>query len=308
MCAGSPRNYSTSLWLQDSGLLRAGSTKQLCVCCPLLVSISPSRTFGQWDETFGVPADGVCRIQFAEHLNNSLMRYPPLVTPFGKFAFPPDEINFVSAHWQRGHAQTIAVVHWKWIAKNCCAVRRRYLALAIEGIWPKRKHRTFDAFFGKFIQFMSAQNDKRKFRSFPVKQQFNDTEYVVFESQIFNDVYEPQFGSGDVWYFRWEGENNSLHLHANKPTGRCINLTCPGAYRYTASIPKQQPRNWSRPVLCFTASNRKSKPDCRFSIVTNSGKQHGRKVFKAENIGPWRTIYRHKRLRLLFIPMNPFIH
>ena len=49
--------------------------------------------------------------------------------------------------------------------------------------------------FGKLIQYLSTSDDKRKFRSYPVKQEFSDTEAVVFESQVYNDIFEPVFGN-----------------------------------------------------------------------------------------------------------------
>ncbi len=72
-----------------------------------------------------------------------------------------------------------------------------------EGLWRWRLNeydRTentvfFDEVFGKLIQFLSTTDDKRKFRSYPVRQEFSDTEAVVFESQVYNDIFEPVYGN-----------------------------------------------------------------------------------------------------------------
>lgn len=72
-----------------------------------------------------------------------------------------------------------------------------------EGLWRWRLNefdRTentlfFDEVFGKLIQFLSTTDDKRKFRSYPVRQEFSDTEPVVFESQVYNDIFEPVYGN-----------------------------------------------------------------------------------------------------------------
>lgn len=72
-----------------------------------------------------------------------------------------------------------------------------------EGLWRWRLNeydRTentvfFDEIFGKLIQFLSTTDDKRKFRSYPVRQEFSDTEAVVFESQVYNDIFEPVYGN-----------------------------------------------------------------------------------------------------------------
>ncbi len=72
-----------------------------------------------------------------------------------------------------------------------------------EGMWRWRLNeydRTentvfFDELFGKLFQFLSTTDDKRKFRSYPVLQEFSDTEAVVFETQVYNDIFEPVYGN-----------------------------------------------------------------------------------------------------------------
>ena len=170
----------------------------------LLPSLGIDLTFesaGQWDEVFGIPADDFSTFDLPENLNNSLARYPPLITPFGKFGFPPDAKTVLQ---QRiGSVPTNRPLLWYADLPTARNGTSRFALLAGEGIWRWRLKEydlsettvTFDSFFSKLIQFLSSKEDKRKFRCFPVKQQFNDTEYVVFESQIFNEVFEPQFGS-----------------------------------------------------------------------------------------------------------------
>lgn len=72
-----------------------------------------------------------------------------------------------------------------------------------EGLWRWRLNEfdrtentvAFDEVFGKLIQFLSTTDDKRKFRSYPLQQEFADTEPVVFESQVYNDIFEPVYGN-----------------------------------------------------------------------------------------------------------------
>lgn len=72
-----------------------------------------------------------------------------------------------------------------------------------EGLWRWRLNEfdrrentlAFDEVFGKLIQFLSTTEDKRKFRSYPLRQEFSETEAVVFESQVYNDIFEPVYGN-----------------------------------------------------------------------------------------------------------------
>ncbi len=80
---------------------------------------------------------------------------------------------------------------------------RKIAAMIGEGLWRWRlnefdrteKTEAFDELFGKLLQYLSTSEDKRKFRSGPIRQEFSDTEPVLFESQAFNDIFEPIFGN-----------------------------------------------------------------------------------------------------------------
>jgi hypothetical protein len=182
-------------------------------------------------------------------LNNSLTRYPPLITPFGKFGFPPDANSIL---FQRiGSVPTQRPLLWFIDLPTAKSGNGRFALLAGEGIWRWRlkeydlneNTETFDSFFGKLIQFMSSKDDKRKFRCFPVKQQFNDTEYVVFESQIFNDVFEPQFES--MVSIDIVNEKGATQKFTYTPTvGRPrYQFSLPaGVYRYSAFIDRDGKR------------------------------------------------------------------
>jgi hypothetical protein len=80
---------------------------------------------------------------------------------------------------------------------------RRVGIMLGEGLWRWRLHNyaknesteVFDELFGKLFQFLSTAEDKRRFRCFTVKQEFSETEPVVFESQVFNNIFEPVYGN-----------------------------------------------------------------------------------------------------------------
>jgi len=99
-----------------------------------------------------------------------------------------------------------------------------------EGLWRWKLNEfdkteqtaSFDELFGKLIQFLTTTDDKRKFRSYPIKQEFSDTEPVVFESQVYNDIYEPIYG-------------NSIEINITDETGKknlYSYVTSPGNIRY----------------------------------------------------------------------------
>jgi hypothetical protein len=244
-------------------------------------------TMGQWDETFGIPAEEFSAFKMPENLNNSLTRYPPLATPFGKFAFPADARSIL---FQRiGSVATRRPLLWYLENEG-----QKIAVLSGEGVWRWRlkefdlteNTETFDSFFGKFIQFMSSKDDRRKFRSFPIKQQFNDTEYVVFESQIFNDVFEPQFGNEvtlDILDEKGKATRFTYTPTAARPQYQ-FNLSA-GAYRYNASITRNNKQEMDRGQFSVSPLQIESQNlTADFQMLRVLAANTGGKFFQSDNI------------------------
>lgn len=114
-----------------------------------------------------------------------------------------------------------------------------------EGLWRWRLNefdRTentvyFDEVFGKLVQFLSTTDDKRKFRSYPVRQEFSDTEAVVFESQVYNDIFEPVYGNSVQIDLTSEDGKRSDYTYVISPgnTRYQIGGLTQGVYRYRSS-------------------------------------------------------------------------
>jgi hypothetical protein len=100
-----------------------------------------------------------------------------------------------------------------------------------EGMWRWRLHEfsktentnAFDEVFGKLIQYLSTATNKSRFRSYPIEQEFSTTEAVVFESQVYNDIFEPVYG-------------NTIDIEITNEKGRKLNYS----YAITAGTSRYQ--------------------------------------------------------------------
>ncbi|HMG93808.1 MAG TPA: hypothetical protein VK589_27305, partial [Chryseolinea sp.] len=128
--------------------------------------------------------------------NAILQNYPPVSVPFGKMKIPGSAMPLL---FQRvGNVATEKPLLYVNVEDN-----RKVCVMLGEGLWRWKLNEfdrfensvAFDEVFGKLIQYLSTSDDKRKFRSYPIKQEFSDTEAVVFESQVYNDIFEPVFGN-----------------------------------------------------------------------------------------------------------------
>ncbi|HEX6889781.1 MAG TPA: VWA domain-containing protein, partial [Chryseolinea sp.] len=128
--------------------------------------------------------------------NTILQNYPPVSVPFGKMKIPGSAMPLL---FQRvGNVSTEKPLLYVNVEDN-----RKVCVMLGEGLWRWKLNEfdrfentgAFDEVFGKLIQYLSTSDDKRKFRSYPIKQEFSDTEAVVFESQVYNDIFEPVYGN-----------------------------------------------------------------------------------------------------------------
>lgn len=145
-----------------------------------------------------VPGTNPAFSQFviSSETNSIINNYPPVSVPFGKLKIPG---NITPLLYQRvGSLTTEKPLLFLDTQDN-----RKICVMMGEGLWRWKLNEfdryensaAFDEVFGKLIQYLSTTDDKRKFRSYPVKQEFSDSEAVVFESQVYNDIFEPVYGN-----------------------------------------------------------------------------------------------------------------
>jgi len=114
-----------------------------------------------------------------------------------------------------------------------------------EGIWRWRLHEYnlrgnnegFDELMLKLIQYLSTKVDKRKFKCSPIKNEVTTNETVVFETEIYNDLYELVFDKEiDLTLTNREGESLKYNYVNAKDNSRYkINGLSDGIYQYRAT-------------------------------------------------------------------------
>lgn len=134
---------------------------------------------------------GFSQFVLTENLRKELLKFPPLVTPFGEY---------------KAGANTQVLLY-----QNIKKIKTNYPLLAFnetdgiktavlcgEGLWRWRlidyfENNTYDVvneLIQKTVLLTSLKADKRKFRINTSKNLFKDNEKVMFEAQLFNDSYE----------------------------------------------------------------------------------------------------------------------
>ncbi len=123
---------------------------------------------------------------------------------------------------------------------------RKTAVMLAEGLWQWRLQeyakyentQAFDGLISKLTQYLSAKEDKRRFKVYPEKDVFEDTEPVVFETEIYNEIYEEIYGyeiSLKLTDEAGESRNYSYITNESNTRYRISNLP-EGIYQFEALV------------------------------------------------------------------------
>ncbi|MCF0058039.1 VWA domain-containing protein [Dyadobacter sp. CY356] len=209
---------------------------------PLLNTLNRSLTVnvnqGQFDKVTARYNPSFQQINFNDESMKLLERLPPLSVPFGEYNISPGTETIL--YQKVGSLNTT-----KPLLILNTATEQKTAILAGEGIWQWRqeefaltgKHELVDNLFQKVIQILSVRDDKRKFRIYPVKPEFDAGEEVVFQTEIYNDIYEPIYGQEvklDIMDEKGKTKQYNYTHSAENPRFNISGLT-DGVYRFQAS-------------------------------------------------------------------------
>ncbi len=193
---------------------------------------------GQWDEVTPLINSQFRDFNFSDNINGVFSRYPPAAVPFGKFTVPS---NAQVLLYQR----IGSVATERPLVLSVDENNRKMGIIMGDGLWrwslnefsETEKTDAFDEVFGKLIQYLSTKEDKRKFRSFPLQNEFTDAEPVVFESQVYNDLYEQVYGNSiDIELRDEDGKIKQYNYVTGAGNSRYrVGSLKEGVYRYKAT-------------------------------------------------------------------------
>ncbi len=171
-----------------------------------------------FDEVTPVANPDFPNFTLSPEASSILSEYPPVFVHFGKVTLPQTASTFL-------YQQVGSVATQKPLLAIDVNDSRKIGVMLGEGLWRwklnefERNENSagFDEIFGKLLQFLSTTEDKRKFRSYPIKQEFSDTEAVIFESQVYNDIFEPIYGNEIEIFLTDESGKKTDYTYVTSP-------------------------------------------------------------------------------------------
>ncbi len=222
---------------KSSLLLIIGSKTNLRVLAANGVPLNFANTT-QRDEVTPIVNPAFHDFEFSENSNSVFARYPPIAVPFGKYTYPPNAQ--VLLNQQIGSVPTDRPLLLAWEENN-----HKVAVFVGDGLWRWRleefssteKTEVFDETFSKLVQYLSTLDDKRKFRFFPVQNEFSDEMPVVLEGQVYNDLFEKVYGNKIDLTLRDEKGKSTQYSYVLSPGGEQYKIggLHDGSYDFTAT-------------------------------------------------------------------------
>ncbi|QJW90677.1 VWA domain-containing protein [Spirosoma taeanense] len=168
-----------------------------------------------------------------------LSKLPPMLVPYGEFRLQPGSEVVL---WQQvGSVRTTKPL----LALNLTSPRKTAV-LAGEGLWSWRleeyaltdKQEVVDELMQKVIQLISVKEDRRKLRVYPIRNEFVAGEKVIFETELYNDIYERVYDKPVRLEISDEkGLTRTYNYTPTEANSRFeISRLPEGAYRFRASV------------------------------------------------------------------------
>ncbi|HEY8402653.1 MAG TPA: VWA domain-containing protein [Cytophagaceae bacterium] len=178
------------------------------------------------------------KFKFESESQTAVNVSPPVTVPYGEFKFKKD--GDVVLYQKVG-----SVVSGKPLLMVSADAGRKTAVLAGEGIWEWRMHeyretqdtKNFDKLIGNLIQYLSSKEDKRKFRCYPVANEFFVGDQVLFEVETYNDIYEKIYGQKIDLKIKDEEGKTLTYSFVNSETHSMFEVKGlkEGIYKYTGS-------------------------------------------------------------------------
>ena len=149
----------------------------------------------QTDQVTPIFEPNFSRFRYPDEYQGVANRYPPVTVPFGRVNMKTAaEVLF------RQRVGNIETSKPLWVLSTGEA-QKQAVTLG-EGLWQWRlqeynrqgSQQAFDELVSKTVQYLSTREDKRKFKVYPLANEYNENEPVILETEVYNDIYEEVYG------------------------------------------------------------------------------------------------------------------
>lgn len=175
---------------------------------------------------------------FKPEFRSIISTFPPVNVPFGKYELPGDaEILLYQRVGNVVTDKPLLVIGKDNNAKSAVMIGDGMWQWRLQEFAKTGKQEAFDELISKTIQYLSAKEDKRKFRVYPINNEIDDSEPVVFENEIYNEIFERIYNQDiDLEITSESGEKSNYNYTITEANSQYrIGGLKEGIYSYKAS-------------------------------------------------------------------------
>jgi hypothetical protein len=192
----------------------------------------------EYDQVFPLLNGNFSLFTYGEENRRNLAGYSPVQVPFGRLQ--------VASWGQVLLQQRIGRIDTeKPLLVAGVQDEKKTAVMLGEGMWQWRlqeyaateAYKAFDELVQKTVQLLATRDDRRRFKVYPLEEEVLDTEGVVFETEVYNKIYERIWGQGVNLLITDEGGKQyrySYQNSRNNPRYSVRNLP-QGVYQFRAT-------------------------------------------------------------------------
>lgn len=190
----------------------------------------PDKVTGSFNKSFSK-----FKIENTEIFEN----YPPIQVPYANYSVTGSaEILMYQRLGSVTTNSPLMVVYDDGSNKSATLMGQDIWKWRLQEAALNESSRSFDELVTKTVQFLSVKNDKEQFRFTPRSSTFQDSSPVLFDVEVYNDIYERIYGNEvkiDITNSNGETQVYSFVDSELNSTFRAPNLP-PGIYQFEAAV------------------------------------------------------------------------
>jgi len=236
----------------------------------------------------------------SESSRAKIQNFAPLNTPFGNYG-NKGQISVLLTQQIGKVGTNKPLLAFSKEGSNRSAV------LVGEGIWRWRledfkensNHQAVDELISKVVQYLSSKEDKRKFRVYPARNTFDESEHIILNGELYNDAYE-LVNTPDAAVTLKNNNNKSFPFLFSR-TGNSYLLDAgilpPGEYSFIAKTKLGNTQHQANGQFVISQQQTEYRQTtANHQLLYNLAKQSGAQIIYPNQIGSLPNIIKENEL------------
>lgn len=190
----------------------------------------PDKVFGSFNQAFS---------KFKIEDVSAFEEYPPIEVPFGDYSITgPTEILMYQKLGSVKTQKPLMAVYDDGSQKSAILAGQNIWRWKLQEAAINGNSDQFKNLITKTVQFLSVKNDKKQFRFSVRKNNFSDNEPVVFDAEVYNDIYERIYENNiSITITSEDGQPQNFNFTDSEFLSSFKSpILQPGIYRFQASV------------------------------------------------------------------------